>query len=287
MNEKDVRTINIIKALCPPFIYFFITMLVEVVVDIVLFVKQTKSITNKGMAVFLDSYSFMENIDANMDKYSYVITLLSAMVAIVVFGIWYYKISEEYENNGFKSQFEYKELSKNLWQIVLLGIFGSLGLGRFVSLLPLDNIIGNYETTSKALMGGNLAIQIISLAIIVPIAEELIYRGLVFTGLAKVIGGKYAILLASIIFGIFHFNLLQGTYAFLLSLILVCVYMKYRTILAPIIIHSVANLVAVISNYYGISEFLNKNLFIYMIIMILELVVAVLMFVLIFGDEEA
>ena len=285
MNEKDIRNINIIKALCPPFIYCFIMMTVQVIISMDIFVNQVKFLAKKGSANYADSYSFADIVENNMDKYSYIITLISAIIAVMVFGIWYYKVSEGYEKSGFIKQFEVKRLEKPLL-IVMFGLFGGLGLSRFVSLLPLDNIIGNYEETSNALMGGNLFIQILSLAIIVPVAEELIYRGLVFTGLTKVMDAKYAIFGASALFGVFHFNLLQGTYAFLLSLILVCIYMKYRTILAPIIIHSVANLAAVISSYFGISEFFNKSLLLYIIIMIVELSAGILLFVLIFGEER-
>lgn len=285
MNENDIRNINIIKALCPPFIYQFIMMAVQVIADMIIFMKHVKYVSDKGTVGYADSYSFMDIVNDNMNKYSYIIILISATIAVIVFGIWYYKVSEKYERSGFENQFEAGRLRKS-WLIALLGLFAGVGLSRFVSLLPLDNIIGNYEDTSSTLMGGNLFVQILSLAIIVPIAEELIYRGLVFTGLTKVMEAKYAIFGASVLFGIFHFNLLQGTYAFLLSLILVCIYMKCRTILAPIIIHSVANLTAVISSYFGISEFFNKSLPLYIIIMLIELSVGVLLFVLIFGEEE-
>lgn len=285
MNEKDIRNNQFIKAICPPFIYCFIMMIVEVIMDIVLFIRQTRSITKKGVAGFMDSYSFMETIENNMDKYSYIVTLISAAIAVILFGIWYYHISEEYEQNGFVMQFRRERLEK-WWIIGLLGIFVSLGLGRFVSLLPLDNIIGNYEQTSQALMGGNLLVQIISLAVIVPVAEELIYRGLVFTGLTKIMEAKYAIFVASITFGLFHLNLMQGIYAFLLSLVLICVYMKYRTIIAPIIIHSLANLSAVTCSYFGISEFFNKSLILYIIAMLVELAIGLLLFIFIFGEEH-
>lgn len=285
MNEKDIRNNQIIKALCPPFIYYFITMTIEVIVDIMLFIRQTNAVAKKENVDFMDSYSFMETIENHMDEYAYLITFISAAIAVLAFGIWYYKISENYEKNGFWLQFRADRLERG-WCIALLGVFGSLGIGRFVSLLPLDNIIGNYEKTSNALMGGSLFMQILSLAVIVPIAEEFIYRGLVFTGLTKVMEAKYAIFAASLLFGLFHFNLLQGTYAFLLSLLLICIYMKCRTIIAPIIVHSVANFVAVISSHFGISEFFNKNLLVYVIVMLVELAIGLLLFIIIFGNDN-
>ncbi len=283
MNEKDIRLDNIIKSLCPPVIYLFITMIVQVIADVILFFRQAESIENN--AGFMASYKFMENIEENFNRYSYLITFISASLAVALFGFVYFKIKNEYQPDGIKKIFSNITV-RNAGLTAALGIFGSLGLSRFVSMLPLDNIIGNYENTSNNLLSGSLFLQLISLGIVVPIAEELIYRGLVFTGLTKVMEPKYAIFAASLIFGMFHFNLLQGTYAFLLSLVLICVYMRYKTITAPIIIHSVANIIAVISSNFGISAYFNRSIWLYISIMTVELIVGVIIFDLIMKPEN-
>ena len=53
-----------------------------------------------------------------------------------------------------------------------------------------------------------------------------------------------AIFLVSIFFAVYHFNLLQGLYAFLVSIIVTCVYEKYHNLWLPIIIHCIGNLVS-------------------------------------------
>lgn len=269
-------------AFCPPIIYLFITMFVEVVADIIIFVRQAKSTSNSNG--FISSYKFMDNITNNLDKYSYLITFISAAIAIFIFGYYYFRHKNTYE--AYKLSKVFTSLKVNdYFNLAIIGAIGSVGLSRFVSMLPLDNIIGNYENTSNALLSGNIILQIVSLGIVVPIAEELIYRGLLFNGLTKVIDAKYAIFVASLVFGVFHYNLLQGTYTFLLSLILICVYMRYKCILAPIIIHACANIVAVISSYFGISSFLNRNIWIYLFIMVVELVIGVISFEVIMKED--
>lgn len=269
-------------AFCPPIIYLFITMFVEVVADIIIFVRQAKSTSNSNS--FISSYKFMDNITNNLDKYSYLITFISAAIAIFIFGYYYFGHKNTYE--AYKLSKVFTSLKVNdYFNLAIIGAIGSVGLSRFVSMLPLDNIIGNYENTSNALLSGNIILQIVSLGIVVPIAEELIYRGLLFNGLTKVIDAKYAIFVASLVFGVFHYNLLQGTYTFLLSLILICVYMRYKCILAPIIIHACANIVAVISSYFGISSFLNRNIWIYLLIMVVELVIGVISFEVIMKED--
>lgn len=283
MNEKDKQFLDVVKSIYPPLIYFIITMFVEGFADLYLFIKQTQNVTGQG-GNFLSSYQFLDTLQDNMERYTYLITLIGAAIAVVLFGILYIRECSLTENTVAK-QIRFTD-RKNVFLIVGLGIFLSTGLGRFVSLLPLDNVIGNYEMTSNSLLRGSLFIQILSLAVIVPLAEELIYRGLVFARMRKFMDDKTAMVAVSVLFGVFHFNLLQGVYACLLSILLVCVYLRYQSVFACVIVHSAANFTSVISSYFGISEFFNRNLFIYVIIMAVELVMAAMFFVSIMNAEE-
>lgn len=283
MNEKDKQFLDVVKAIYPPLIYFIITMFVEGMADLYLFIKQTQNVTEQG-GNFLSSYRFLDTLQDNMERYTYLITLIGAAIAVVLFGILYIRECSLTENTVAK-QIRFTD-KKNVFLIVGLGVFASTGLGRFVSLLPLDNVIGNYEMTSNSLLRGSLFIQILSLAVIVPLAEELIYRGLMFARMRKFMDDKTAMVAVSVLFGVFHFNLLQGVYACLLSILLVCVYLRCQSVFACVIVHSAANLTSVISSYFGISEFFNRNLFVYIIIMAVELVMAAVSFFFIMNMEE-
>lgn len=166
MTEHEIKITNIIKAICVPFIYNFIMIIVSAVFDIVLFFRQVSDMN--GYANFRASYTYMETLNNNMKKYSYMITFISALIAIIVFGIVYVLQIERENKGGFIEEIKYNNY-KMLGFIVILGVFGSLGLSRFVSMLPLDNVIGNYKQTSENLLGGSFAVQIISIGIIVPI----------------------------------------------------------------------------------------------------------------------
>lgn len=273
MSEKDIKFDNVVKVIYPPLLYFMITLLVEVIADIYLFIKQTKSINESG-ASLLSSYTFFENLNKNLENYTYIITFFGALIGVIVFGILF--IRECSVLDEFRYAYLCKNVKGNDFLLAgLLGFFASTGLSRFVYVLPLDNIIGNYEEVSSDLLKGNLGIQIVSLAIFVPVAEELIYRGLVFLRMKKLVEVWSAALLTSIIFGVFHFNLLQGVYTFLLSMVLITVFLKYKSIIPSIIVHSIANLTAVLSEYFGISSKISSNIIIYLAVMILELALAV------------
>ena len=77
--------------------------------------------------------------------------------------------------------------------------------------------------------------------ILAPVAEEILFRGLVQRTMLP-FGKKFAILISSLTFGLFHGNLLQTPYAFAVGLVLGYVAVEYN-ILWAIVLHVINNLV--------------------------------------------
>ena len=75
-----------------------------------------------------------------------------------------------------------------------------------------------------------------------PIAEELIFRGLVQTYATNFVGIKVAILLQAILFGIHHSNIIQSVYAIFSGIILGFIAYKFKSIIPAIILHIAVNL---------------------------------------------
>lgn len=72
--------------------------------------------------------------------------------------------------------------------------------------------------------------------------EELIFRGLIYKGLYKLIKKPVIpILVSSFLFGIYHLNLPQFIYAFGMGLIFGFCYYKYKKIDVPYLMHVAAN----------------------------------------------
>ena len=90
-------------------------------------------------------------------------------------------------------------------------------------------------------------VELIGLGIIVPIAEELMFRGLIYRRIRCMIGPRQAIVVSGLVFGMYHGNLVQGLYGFLVGCIMAWLYEKYGSLKAPILFHVCANLVSVIA----------------------------------------
>ena len=77
--------------------------------------------------------------------------------------------------------------------------------------------------------------------ILAPITEELLFRGLILRTL-KPFSKRFAIFASALTFGLFHGNLLQGPYAFVVGLVLGYVAVEYNIIWA-MVLHMINNLV--------------------------------------------
>ncbi len=77
-----------------------------------------------------------------------------------------------------------------------------------------------------------------------PLAEEIVFRGSVERVLLKKIKPWYAICLSAFLFGLVHFELVQGFHAFLMGLLLGWLYYKTNSIIPSVIVHVSNNAVA-------------------------------------------
>ena len=83
-------------------------------------------------------------------------------------------------------------------------------------------------------------LYVISLAVLPPLVEELVFRGAVLHGLRR-FGDGFAIFGSAFLFGIFHGNFIQMPFAFLCGLALAFVVVKTGNLWIPIVIHCLNN----------------------------------------------
>ena len=122
--------------------------------------------------------------------------------------------------------------------------------------------------------------------IFTPFVEEFVFRGILYTGLREVLPAPAAVFLTSLLFGLYHGDLVQGVYAFGVSL-LFCLSMELlRQFEAPWILHGVANFLPLVLSFLGVWNLLSGALWRYCFLICLLLSIAVLCAVLGPGREE-
>lgn len=97
------------------------------------------------------------------------------------------------------------------------------------------------------------SLTLIALLTVVPVTEELLFRGFLQNALRKKLGIKASIAIASLVFALFHFSFSQGIYnlellplLFYLSCYLGFCYERQKSLWAPIGLHALFNLFNVV-----------------------------------------
>jgi hypothetical protein len=87
----------------------------------------------------------------------------------------------------------------------------------------------------------------LKVAIIAPIIEETLFRGIIMHGLMKNYKSWYAILISAILFSLFHLNPWQMSYTFFLGLFIGWIMTRTRSLPLCIITHSINNIIVLLS----------------------------------------
>lgn len=153
---------------------------------------------------------------------------------------------------------------KNRWLLLLIVIpliLLSLGTHWFWNILQLEIIPGYWEAKQEWISqiplidqnSGPFGIIILtfSAVVIAPLAEELLFRGVLFDKISHKWNPLTGITVTSILFAVLHMNPLG---AFFFSWALCLIYLQCRSLLIPIFCHALNNLIAVYLALGAFSE---------------------------------
>ena len=133
--------------------------------------------------------------------------------------------------------------------LIVVGLAASIGLNYLFNLTGLNHMSESYDQVKEAQYGVNFACGIILYGVISPVVEEIIFRGILFNRMKRIFPVKLSMVVSAVLFGLFHANLVQGLYGFLMGLLIVYFYEKYKNFLAPLILHVVANVGVYVLTY--------------------------------------
>ncbi len=94
-------------------------------------------------------------------------------------------------------------------------------------------------------------LEVLNTIVVVPIIEEIVFRGLFYKLLRSYFSIVPSMLVSSIIFSIVHKNILVSIVLFSLGLILCYSYERYKSLIYPIVIHSLFNLLMLLLILYA------------------------------------
>lgn len=134
-------------------------------------------------------------------------------------------------------------------QCVLTGLALTFAGHAYSILLDLSGVtefFHYYEETGASLQGQNVLLLILMSVVIGPAAEEVTFRGMMYRRMRSHIGKPMAVLLSSLIFGLYHGNMVQFLYTMPVGILLALVYEKSGSLKLTIAVHMALNLWAIL-----------------------------------------
>lgn len=213
-----------------------------------------------SMAAMQSEEQMMNLYDSIMEQFvgfSTAIEGVAAFVTIPVMLVLFHKDRVRERMTGF-----IPNKKAPLWKYaagLLMALAMSLGLNNLIIIGNLSDISDSYQATMEAFYASSLPVQIIVLGILMPMSEELVFRGLLFKRLRE--RGTYlqSALYSALVFGFMHMNLVQMIYGFVLGMMLAYFYEKYGSVKAPIAAHIAMNLLSVFATKFELLDWLIED----------------------------
>lgn len=221
--------------------------------------------------IFYASVILMRNI-VGLAKEKYMIChTVGAIITILFMMVAYGKniVFIEKKEDGKR---KIKQLLFLSFSIIVMAI----GLNDLIMSTVLVKQSDGFQNTNASFYAGAFAIQMVGNAIFTPIAEEILYRGIVLKNLSSVIDTKKAIVFTALIFGVLHGNIVQFIFATILGIAFGIAATYAKGIYLPIILHMIINSISLIRTNFGIANFQNISSTIHIMVATVLLVVGVL-----------
>lgn len=182
------------------------------------------------------------------------------------------------------------------WVSAIMVTFSCLGLATLWMMLlamlgerfkMFSEMLEGYNelTESSFAMGDHHPLILtLGLAILVPIAEELLFRGIIMAEMRRVMPSWLAILLNALLFALFHGNPVQGVYVVIAGIGLAAAYVWSESIWVPILMHMIYNFFG--SVFVQIVPFDERGMMIFQIIVGVIGVIGLGLFILMFKKRR-
>lgn len=193
------------------------------------------------MAGIIMSQSDINMIETQIMDNQFILAVIAALITFLIYTLMLRK-----RKKNLWERCKFNKIKKSYIPIIILAALGFAVLSSaFVALV--GDKFTSYSDTSKGLMTAyNSIYTMVSVTIIIPIFEEILFRGLIFDQLKKGFNVPVSIVLQAIIFGLFHFNTVQTMYTIVLGLILGVIVTWCNSIIGSIIGHITYNIVGIL-----------------------------------------
>lgn len=201
--------------------------------------------------IFSDNPALAMDMDRAMDAlfdlilnvhFQAIISIVFSVCCILLFGMWYYsRCGGEFKIN-LKKEFHPLEIAGIACLIPGTQFLSNLLTALISVMFPSWLEVYEELVETAGLTGDIPLLMLLYSVILAPVSEELIFRGVIFKIARRAFPFWIANVIQAFLFGVFHQNMLQGCYTFVLGLFLGYVCEKGGSIYHVILFHFLFNL---------------------------------------------
>lgn len=191
------------------------------------------------------------------NRETYMLRQMVCGAVTIPFVLSYYRRDKQLEHTVYGKE-KPSSGAQTVWNIVLSVCSGAMlgiAVNNLIAMTPLMEVSAGFKEANNSFFAGAVIYELLGSCLVIPIAEELLYRGVVFKRLRMFLGVVPAIAWSAVIFGAIHANLVQFLYAGILGLLLAYLLETTGKLYAPILGHIAANVAAVVRQETGWLDF--------------------------------
>ena len=188
------------------------------------------------------------------ESYASFILFLSSLITLAIF-IFIFRLRK-------KNMLKICKFNHPFAKDTLVGAFAGFASNFIVSIALLfltlfsffDTAFEEYQNLVAPIQSGSFFFSILGIGILAPIIEEILFRGIIMYQLKKLFPIQIVIILQGILFGVYHFNIIQGFYAAFLGIYFGFLAYKSNSIWPAIIAHMMMNITSLVITSPTISN---------------------------------
>ena len=177
-----------------------------------------------------------------------IISMIGFLLAGGVIGIKALDLIRYTEREMALSHLKTISVKDYVWLLVAtIGL--CLGITSLLSLIGMLGKSSDYQAVVNTQFAANIYLTAIGYGLISPVAEELLFRGVIYTRMRQYFHVRIAIVASAALFGLYHGNSVQVIYAFVMGLFMAYAYEAFGSFYMPLGIHIGANILACMIQY--------------------------------------
>lgn len=221
------------------------------------------------LPLIIQSYLLTFQLALGIKSSTSILIILTGIILIPLFYINHRKVSK----NSMPVAYRFNRINEgHLPYVISLGFlafFLSLGFSGLLNFVKYDPETA--EGLTNLIVNKSLLLTLISVGIMAPLYEEIVFRGAILKNLGEQMPIAIAVIVQAILFSAYHMNVLQAFPTLALGLVTGFAVLYTNSVWSGIIIHMINNILAIlISNFT--SETATLNAFIFFSLMLVALV---------------